>query len=234
MNIFRKQNILKPLSRNVKKRLLCSISTLMLLVSIALPAVGVDVIPKYSTNLHSKTYGFYQVSKLIVLYEEPDEQSKIVQTISWTKDKLMPENLTYDDVFSVYISSKDFALMAVEDENEDWVKLIYDNKKNKSGWLKKDDPYKFMTWVNMYNSYGRKYGLKILKDTPSDILVLRAKTEDNSQIVSRLNQPEYIKLNVLRGNWALVTVVDLDRTPKTGYIRWRSDDGIKYLFPAIK
>ena len=43
-----------------------------------------------------------------------------------------------------------------------------------------------------------------------------------------------IVLNVIRGNWALVTVVDIDRTPKTGYIRWRSDDGVKYLFPDIK
>jgi hypothetical protein len=63
---------------------------------------------------------------------------------------------------------------------------------------------------------------------------LRAKTEDNSQIVARINHPQFIKLNVIRGNWALVSVVDIDKTPKTGYIRWRSDDGIKYLFPNIK
>ena len=124
--------------------------------------------------------------------------------------------------------------MAVEDDTEDWVKLIYDNKNNKSGWMKKDDPYKFMTWVNLYNSYGRKYGFKILKDAPEAVLSLHADTEDNSQVVAQLNHPEFIKLNVIKGNWALVTVVDLDRTPKTGYIRWRSDDGVKYLFPVIK
>ena len=43
-----------------------------------------------------------------------------------------------------------------------------------------------------------------------------------------------INLSVIKGNWMLVTVVDADRTPKTGYIRWRSDDGIKYLFPDVK
>jgi len=200
----------------------------------ALPVMSADVIPKYSTNLHTRTYGFYQTGKLITLHEEPDENSKIILTISWTKDKLMPENLTYEDVFSVFNGSKELALMAVEDETEDWVKLIYDNKKNKSGWMKKDDPFKFMTWINLYNAYGKKYGLKVLKDTPENILVLRAQTEDNSQVIARLNHPEFIKLNLIRGNWALVTVVDLDKTPKTGYIRWRSNDGVKYLFPDIK
>lgn len=206
---------------------------LVLMFTIALPSVCADVIPKYTQNLHTKTYGFYQVSKLIQLHENPDENSKIIQTISWTQDKLMPEGLKYDDVFSVFIASKELALMAVEDENEDWVKLVYDNKNNKSGWMKKDDPYKFMTWVNFYNSYGRKYGLKILKDAPESVYSLHADTDETSQVVSTLNHPEYIKLNVIKGNWALVTVVDLDRTPKTGYIRWRSDDGVKYLFPAM-
>ncbi len=155
-------------------------------------------------------------------------------TISWTKDKLMPEGLAYDDVFSVFIMSKELALMAVDDETEEWVKLIYDNKNNKSGWMKKDDPFKFMTWINFYNTYGRKYGLKILKDAPESVYDLRAKTEDDSQAVAHINHPEFIKLNVIKGNWALVSVVDIDKTPKTGYIRWRSDDGVKYVFPAIK
>ncbi|MBR5555811.1 hypothetical protein IKU74_07360 [bacterium] len=210
------------------------IALISLMLTASTPVIASDVMPYYSKNLHTRTYGFYQVGKFITLHEEPDENSKIVKTISWTKEKLMPENLTYDDVFSVFIESKELALMAVEDETEDWVKLIYDNKTNQSGWLKKDDPYKFMTWLNLYNAYGKKYGLKILKDTPDEMLVLRAKTEDNSQIVARINHPQFIKLNVIRGNWALVSVVDIDKTPKTGYIRWRSDDGIKYLFPDIK
>ena len=210
------------------------IALISLMLTASTPVIASDVMPYYSKNLHTRTYGFYQVGKFITLHEEPDENSKIVKTISWTKEKLMPENLTYDDVFSVFIESKELALMAVEDETEDWVKLIYDNKTNQRGWFKKDDPYKFMTWLNLYNAYGKKYGLKILKDTPDEMLVLRAKTEDNSQIVARINHPQFIKLNVIRGNWALVSVVDIDKTPKTGYIRWRSDDGIKYLFPDIK
>lgn len=193
-----------------------------------------DVIPSYGTTLHTKTYGFYQVGKKVELHKEPDENSEIIKTINWTSDKLNPEELSFDDVFSVFIGSKELALMAVDDETEDWVKLIYDNKNNQSGWFKKDDPYKFMTWIYFYNAYGKKYGLKILKDAPEVTEKLYSSPDENSQIVARINHPQYIKLNVLRGNWALVSVVDLDKIPKTGYIRWRSDEGVKYLFPDIK
>jgi hypothetical protein len=58
--------------------------------------------------------------------------------------------------------------------------------------------------------------------------------EDTIKTISVMNHPNIINLNLIRGNWMLVTVVDADRTPKTGFIRWRSDDGKKYLFPAIK
>ena len=46
--------------------------------------------------------------------------------------------------------------------------------------------------------------------------------------------PKKINLTAIKGNWALVSVSDLDKIPKTGYIRWRSDNGMKYYFPAMK
>lgn len=212
------------------KKIIMAVLTLML----AIPAFCADVVPVYTTNLNAKTFGVFQVDKLIELHKEPDENSKIVKTISWTKDKIMPEDVEANKVFVVFIPSKELALMAVSDEVEGWVEVIYNSKTGAKGWVKKDDPYKFMTWVNFYNSYGKKYGLYILKGAPEITNDLHSATEETSQVVARLNYPERINLNVIRGNWALVSVVDLDRKPKTGYLRWRSDDGIKYLFPAVK
>ena len=213
------------------KKILISICTA---IFITLPAFCKDVIPSYSTTLHTKTYGFYQVGTPIILHQEPDEKSEVVQTINWTSDSLTPQELSFDDVFTVFIGSKQLALMAVDDETEDWVKLIYDNKNNKSGWMKKDDPYKFLTWLNFYNTYGRKYGLYILKGAPDEVKNIRSGNDEMSQLLSEINMPTKIKLNAIRGNWALISVLDFDREPKTGYIRWRGDDGIRYLFPDIK
>ena len=82
--------------------------------------------------------------------------------------------------------------------------------------------------------YGRKYGLIILKGAPETVNSMYGSTDDDAKVISTINKPELINLNVIRGNWMLVTVVDADNVPKTGYIRWRSDDGVKYLFPNLK
>ena len=82
--------------------------------------------------------------------------------------------------------------------------------------------------------YGRKYGLRLMKDVPEDVENLHSKSEDLSQNVSKLRYVKQIRLTAIRGNWALVSVVDIDKTPKTGYLRWRSDEGVIYAFPNIK
>ena len=91
-----------------------------------------------------------------------------------------------------------------------------------------------MTWINFYNTYGKKYGLRLLKSAPETCKDIKASPEDLAQTISTINMPQKINLSVIRGNWALVSVMDLDRMPKTGYIRWRSDDGIRYFFPAVR
>ena len=117
---------------------------------------------------------------------------------------------------------------------DDWVEIVYDKSTGKTGWIKKDDPYKFMTWINFYNIYGKKYGLNLLKSAPETCKDMKSSPEDMAKTISTMNYPQKINLNVIRGNWALVSVMDLDRTPKTGYIRWRSDDGVRYFFPDVK
>ena len=107
--------------------------------------------------------------------------------------------------------------------DEGWVEVIYDKRSGARGWVSTVDAMQFQPWRNFYNLYGRKYGLRILKDAPEDIEVLKAKSEDLSQTVSKLNYVQQIKLTVIRGNWALVTAFDLDKTPKTGYLKWRGD-----------
>ena len=57
---------------------------------------------------------------------------------------------------------------------------------------------------------------------------------ESLKTISTMNTPQAIHLNIIKGNWALVSVLDMDKTPKTGYVRWRSDDGVRYFFPDIK
>ena len=92
----------------------------------------------------------------------------------------------------------------------------------------------FLPWLNFYNLYGRKYGLRFLKDVPDDYEVLHAKSDDMSQTVAKLRYVKQIRLTKMSGNWALVSAFDIDRSPKMGYLKWRGSDGTIYAFPNIK
>ena len=208
--------------------------TLFLLLMMQSATLAVDVLPDAVSLNYVNTFGVYQVGHAIAVYEEPSEKSAIKQKIVWDDENVIPKNLKLTDLFIVYVGSKDLALMAVTDETDDWVEVIYNNSTGEKGWIKKDDPYKFNTWMNFYSMYGRKYGLVILSGAPDTVNKMYGSTDDDAKVISTMNKPELINLNVIRGNWMLVTVVDADNAPKTGYIRWRSDDGVKYLFPDIK
>lgn len=210
------------------------ILTFVLFLSFAARTFAVDVMPTADSLNYINTFGIYQVGHTIVIYNEPDDKAQIIKKIVWNKEGAVPNEVKLKDLFVIYIEKKDLALMAVTDETDDWVEVVYDNSKGSKGWIKKDDPYKFNTWMNFYNMYGRKYGLIILKGAPDSVNRMYGTPEDSAKVISTINHPELINLNIIRGNWMLVTVVDADNTPKTGYIRWRSDDGVKYLFPDLE
>lgn len=209
------------------------IFSLFLFLMLCSTAFAENIIPDSVSLSNTNTFGVYQVGHAIVLYNEPDDNAEIKQKIVWDNENVIPQNLRLQDMFVLYLENKDFALMAVTDETEDWVEVIYDNATGERGWIKKDDPFKFNTWVNFYSMFGRKYGLKILRGAP-EITKSMFGTPEGTKAISTINHPDMINLSVIKGNWMLVTVVDADRTPKTGYVRWRSDDGIKYLFPDVK
>ena len=213
------------------KKLLLILAILLLT---PIKALCADVIPQYVSIQQTNTFGVYQAPSEIILYSEPSEASTLVHSISWIGGKIFPESVKPQDLFVVYLPAKNLGILAVVDETEDWVQVIYNNSTGAKGWIKKDDPYRFSTWVMFYNMYGRKYGLNLLKEAPPEAKDLHVSTDSKSQIVGTINMPKKINVNLIRGNWALVSVMDIDRTPKTGYIKWRSDKGVKYYFPAIK
>ena len=213
------------------KKILLILAMLLLLPT---NAYSKNIVPQYVSIESTNTFGLYQAPNEVVLYSEPSETSTIVHSISWIGNQIFPESVKQNDLFVVFLPEKNLGFLAVTDETEDWVEVLYNNKTQAKGWIKKDDPYRFMSWVMFFNMYGRKYGLNLLKEAPASAKDLHSATDDKSQIVGTINVPKKINLTAIKGNWALVTVMDIDKTSKTGYVRWRSDKGVKYYFPDIK
>ncbi len=198
-------------------------------------ALAADIVPQYVSISQTNSLGLYQAPNEIVIYNEPSESSNIIHSISWIGEQIFPESVNAKNLFVVHLPNKNLGMLAVTDETEKWVEVIYNNTTGSKGWIKKDDPYRFMTWIMFYNMYGKKYGLNLLKEAPVEAKDMHSATDDKSQIVDTIKVPvQKINVTAIRGNWALVSVYDIDRTSKTGYIRWRSDKGVKYYFPAMK
>ena len=193
--------------------------------------VFADVMPFYVNSIPKDAIGMYQTGENITILSEPEANSKTIKTFEFSyKPETMP-----DGMFAVLLNEKKLGFLYVSDIGDDgWVEVIYDKHTGARGWVLTEDRFQFLPWLTFYNMYGRKYGLRLFKDTPDEIEVLHAKSEDLSQNIGKLNFVKQIKLTAIRGNWALVSVFDIDKTPKTGYLRWRSNEGIIYAFPNIK
>lgn len=203
---------------------------IILAMLFVMPAFA-DTMPFYVGSIPEGTIGMYQTDKEITLFSHPEANSNIIKQMKFSYN---PETMP-DSVFAALINDKQLGFLYVTDIDEDgWVQVIYDKQTRAKGWVQTVDRMQFMPWLNFYNLYGRKYGLRLMKDAPDENKVLHAKAEDLSQNISKLNYIKQIKLTTIRGNWALVSVFDLDKTPKTGYLRWRSNDGVIYAFPNLK
>ena len=203
---------------------------LVLCMMFMLPVI-VDVMTFYVNRTQKDAIGMYQTGDNITIYSEPEANSKAIKSFNFSyKAETMP-----DGIFALLLNEKKLGFLYVSDIGDDgWVEVIYDKYTGARGWVLTEDRFQFLPWLSFYNMYGRKYGLRLFKDTPDEVEVLRSKSEETSQNVAKLNYVKQIKLTAVRGNWALVSVFDIDKTPKTGYLRWRSDEGVIYAFPNIK
>ena len=203
---------------------------IMLFMLMTMP-VFADTMPYYIDSVPKDVIGVFQTGKEVVLYSHPEANSEIIKKFELSyKADTMPVN-----AFGILLNEKELGFLYVTDiGDEGWVEVIYDKQSGAKGWVLTEDRMQFLPWINFYNLYGRKYGLRLMKNAPKDLQVLKAKSDDSSQNISKLNFVKQIKLTKIQGNWALVTVKDLDEVPKTGFLKWRNSDGTIYVFPDIK
>lgn len=205
------------------------------LFSFILPA-NADVMPYYVNNINTGSIGVYQASNCIKVYKAPNENSELLMNVSWDEKNFNSPNVSASNLFVVFLPKKNLAFLTVvdENENEDWVEIIYNNNGNKLGWVKKEDDFRFMNWRTFFNLYGRKYGLYYMKDSPGLAKIVYGTNVENAKEIGKITLPQSIKLTTAQGNWLLVIAFDIDKTQKIGWIKWRSLSGEIYLFPDIK
>lgn len=209
--------------------------TLTFLITFILPAKA-DVMPYYVNNINANSIGVYQASNNIKIYKEPNENSELLLNVLWDAQNFNCPNVSASNLFVAFLPKRNLAFLSVIDENdnEDWVQITYNKNGIKTGWIKKDDDYRFMNWRTFFNLYGRKYGLYYMKDAPEESKIIYGSNVDDAQSIGKITLPQTVKLTSVSGNWLLIIAFDIDKQQKIGWIKWRNISGEIYLFPDIK
>lgn len=207
---------------------------IFLVIFLCLPAKA-DVLPLYTGIITESTIGFLQVPKNFNLHLYPRPDAEVVETIKWNNTEVLYKNSVLEPyrLFAVQVTNKDLAFCTVIDIQDDWYKIVYDKLNNKSAWIKSEKEENFWSLKDFYSYYGRRYGLYYMKNIDYRKRGIYSGADLNSQKLGGFTLIKSIRLNKLSGNWALVTVTDLDSIPKIGYIQWREKDGTIILFPKF-
>lgn len=187
--------------------------------------------PQYYSKINNYSTGLFLAGRTTKIYSEPDEKSKIIDTISINDDyvNFSGKKANLYSVFSVFSTTKGIYFLTVTDEQDDWCKVSYENK---SGWVKNTD-FRYFIWKDFFFKYGKENGLYFFRDIPPEKKVIYSKPDDTSKKVASYSIVSQISLKFIRGNWALVSMCELGTESAFGWVKWRDADGNFILFPEI-
>ena len=194
--------------------------------------------PYYTNSVNHYGIGAARVTNFIEIYEKPDLNSKVLQRIYWNNiGNFVVSNKTKmqkpSDIFILYSPKENMVFLSVEDEDDDWINVCFDQKNLKFGWVKKENGKhgaKFYSYKDLFFEFGKKHGIYTFRNLPADFKTLHSSPSIESNVVDEFDYPKFITPWLIQGNWMLVKVVTMNNETKTGWFHWRSDNGRLYGF----
>lgn len=202
-----------------------------------LPAVAIEYIPRYNTSIKNYGIGLYFGEGKATVYEQPDENSPILAQISWDANKVLINKEVFEpkNIFAVFLPKNGLSgFIAIGEQNEEYTEIIYDNTKQLTGWIKNSPENKVFYWRQIFYRYGKTKGLNLFANMPKEEKVLKLSPDENSENSYSFIYPKFIRLQLIKGNWALLKVVDYDNEQKVGWFKWRNLDGTLNIYPNFK
>ena len=195
-----------------------------------------EVMPYYINSLKRGGIGFTSVQSPLVMRREPSNDSEILETLNFdynnqTSCLINKSRCSIDEVFSAYSENKKIALLNTLDVNDNWSLVCFNQlERPVCGWVDEKLNNKYYNWNDFFNIYGRKYGLYFFKDLQKKDKVLYAGPLKETNTTGSIQLPRAVTPWLVRGNWVLVKVYDLNNQLKTGWFNYRDDRGKLKLF----
>lgn len=198
-----------------------------------------EYMPLRMNSINNHSIGVYFASQEIKIYMAPDEKSELKEIIKWDKLNIeaIPQELSSAEIFLAFVPDKKYAILSVmsENDNEDWVEVLYNKKTGEKGWIKLQNQDSFKTWLELIQSYGKENRLYFLADIPEKYKKLYTNPDETSQTIQddAFISVQEIEPTYISGNWMLVRAIDYNKTAQIGWIQWRDSDGNIFVFPKF-
>ena len=212
------------------------ILTLFISFCLALSAFAVQYSPKYKTSFSDCGIGLYFGEGKATVFTEPDDKSEVLAQLTWDAQSvdINGEKVAPKSVFAIFSPQRALSgFIALDEIGTEYTKIIYDNSKQLTGWIKNSPDNRVFYWRQLFYKYGKTRGLYMFADVRKDERLLRLAPDEDSEVSYEFIYPKYIRLQLIKGNWALIKVVDYDNEQKVGWFKWRNPDGTLNLFPEF-
>jgi len=206
--------------------------TILFFMFLILPSYA-DFMPVYVDSSIYLGDGVIASKEKITVYKDKNVESEVIAIISGDKIK-SKFNSSIENVFLASIKYKNLNLIAANDNDDEWFEVCISQKDKAFGWVKKDDYIDYLSIQNFYNFFGRKNGLYLFRNVKEKDKKLYASPSIDSNVVDSFFYPKYISLWLIAREWMLVKVTTYDGKTKTGWLKWRLDDGSVIVFPILK
>ncbi len=191
-----------------------------------------DYIPYYASRNLFLGNGFITSKEQINVHLKDDVNSEILLVLK--AGKAVTKGVApvrYEDIYSAIVERYGLYLIPVKTDTDDWYEICISQKNKLFGWVKKDENIDFISWEDFLNFYGRKYGLYVFRNVEDVYKKLYSSADETSNVVNTFFYPKHISLWLISGDWMLVKVTTYDGKTKTGWLKWRLDDGTIIVFP---
>ena len=194
-----------------------------------------NYLPYYVNPNASYGHALAAVKSKTAVYDSNNDKANIIGILDGKKIRInSPVIPTESETYIASDFDKNIFLLSVYENQDEWMYVCYNQKKKLFGWIKKTEYVDYYTWQDFYNFFGRKYGLYLLRNVKEKDKKLYASPTYETNVADTFHFPRHISLWLITGDWMLVKITTYEGETKTGWLRWKLDDGSIIVFPNLK